>query len=184
MFVLASKVRTPLRIWAKLEVGQLRNSDPKGLLDAFQPALTGVIRRKSDLLEEVTTIRVVMSPDRSIRLTYQLRHDVQVAYGFKKLGQLSEVLVRCYLLQVGLRQALPVARILIVWSLENNIPLLHDAFSTNRGLLPALLLREAELVLPCARLRVASDPNSNTDIRILSGGEASKARDAAAISDG
>lgn len=87
------------------------------------------------------------------------------------------------MLQIGLAQSRSVASILIVGPFETCFTVLADDFSLYVWTL-AVVLSEAELVLPGRRIIIGTQGYPNANIRVASRGKRTQCRYAATSSDG
>src|ERR1700690_1265404 len=110
---LPSGFRTPVLVKAKqvgdsafvpleLKLLQLGDGHPQRVLNTPKPGVEDLLWCACDLVEKVSAKRIVDLADGSGGLADELRHDVQVLNPREEVLQTPEVLVRRWLLQVGL----------------------------------------------------------------------------------
>ncbi len=103
VLVSGAQMRNSPDIARQFHVLKLRYRDLEGLSDASHTGVSGSLLCPGDLLQEIAPKWVIRSTYRTVRLTNQLRHDVQVSDGSEEGGKLAKRQIHVDLFQVGLR---------------------------------------------------------------------------------
>ena len=168
------------RCWIsdELQLFELRHCDSERLADPSQTSVKGSLLSASYLFEEITTVWVSGSPDGPVRLSYQLRNQVQIPNLGESLGHLSEVFVSVDLLKLRLSESAWIFFIYLVGPLKNYfLPASHQLPSDPRDSL--IILRELQAIRPQRRavqpeLRLGWLPRAGSlplDLRCHAGSE-------------
>ena len=132
MLVFASKMRaTAAFIALQLYFSELRHRDSESVADSPQPRCLCLTRCLCDLLEEISSERIVSAADGTVRLAHQLRDNMEVANRFEKRCQFAEIPVDIDLLKVRLREQSGVRSVGVVRAIPQNGPITHYPFSRN-----------------------------------------------------
>jgi len=86
----------------------------------------------------------------------------------KKFGDVTEVTIYVYLLQICLLEPFGVLCILLVWPAENLLTSGNHFFALNKGSL-VVILGEVYFISPNFRFRVVAKADLDSDIRVAPG---------------
>jgi len=170
MLIYANEMRGTLDVISlQSEALKLGHRNAQGLENTFETGALRLLSRPGNLMEEVSTERIVFSPYRSIWFANQLRNDVEIADFAKKISKAAETTVDVYLLKMSLAEQCWIILVGRVGSFDEHL----SVFANNLGLdLGALLriLTELQFIAPLGwPTRVSPNLDRDQNIWILPG---------------
>jgi len=183
MFVPTAKMRGSFCVIAKeLQILKLRHRNLQCFPDSTEASVACFFRRASDLLEKIRSKWILAAPDIAIRLPEQLGNEMKITDSAKKIRELPELTVDVDLLDVSLMKSCRIALVFGTGTTQHLFARTSDDLALDHGALP-IVLAEAELIFPIRRLPTAHG-DSDLDIRIAPGGEASQSGNASSFGNG
>jgi len=162
---------------------KLRNSYPQRIHNTSQSGSSGAGIRPGDLFQEISSVGIVESSDRTFRLPHQLRNDMEIVDGTEKFRHIPKRTINVDLFQKGLSQPFRVLLILLAGAIQNRLSVPYNLFLVDYRSLPVILVK-SKLIFPnggCVRI---ADAHLDSDVRIAPGSQASKFRYTPPLSHG